>query len=391
MPDTKVGDLPSASPLTGTDVFYVVQAGNDKKATPAQIAAFIGKDVNGGTAATSLDKIQLRRDTEANWASTNPVLLIGEMGIATDTLAFKLGDGVTAWNSLFTYGTLIPKANSLTLNLIPPNGIPVTPASTEVVIYGSDIAGQACPSYLQPSGFYSPIQPTLFSKGISYVTPGTAATLSFIGPSNFFLAGTVTQGVLSSLGTIRTFSRRTTFTSLPAANSSAELRSTAPQCYVGTGAGTGGFFLGTRIGVTSLVASQALAVGLFSVTVALPGTTVPSNLNSCVFVGYDAGDTELHVMHNDTTLTCTKIPLGPSFPRLAANNVYEIVFFSSPTISAQIGYRVRNLTNGAVASGTLTSNIPVSIPLAYHAFLTNGSTGNNAVFDFYSAYLENEY
>lgn len=45
-------------------------------------------------------QIQLRNDTASNWTSANPTLAVGEMGIETDTDNFKLGDGVTAWNSL---------------------------------------------------------------------------------------------------------------------------------------------------------------------------------------------------------------------------------------------------------------------------------------------------
>lgn len=44
--------------------------------------------------------IQLRRDTAANWASTNPVLASGEAGLETDTNKTKYGNGSTAWNSL---------------------------------------------------------------------------------------------------------------------------------------------------------------------------------------------------------------------------------------------------------------------------------------------------
>lgn len=44
--------------------------------------------------------IQFRRDTDANWSSTNPVLANGEMGINTTTNQFKIGNGSTAWNSL---------------------------------------------------------------------------------------------------------------------------------------------------------------------------------------------------------------------------------------------------------------------------------------------------
>ena len=48
------------------------------------------------------NRIQLRRDTGANWASVNPVLAQGEVGIETDAvpIQIKVGDGVTAWNSL---------------------------------------------------------------------------------------------------------------------------------------------------------------------------------------------------------------------------------------------------------------------------------------------------
>jgi hypothetical protein len=45
-------------------------------------------------------RIQLRRDTAANWSANNPVLAAGEPGINTDTGQIKIGDGSTAWNSL---------------------------------------------------------------------------------------------------------------------------------------------------------------------------------------------------------------------------------------------------------------------------------------------------
>lgn len=44
--------------------------------------------------------IKKRRDTAANWASVNPVLAAGEEGYETDNRESKVGDGVTAWNSL---------------------------------------------------------------------------------------------------------------------------------------------------------------------------------------------------------------------------------------------------------------------------------------------------
>ena len=46
------------------------------------------------------DRIQLRGDTAANWASVNPILAQREPGLETDTGKFKHGDGYTPWNSL---------------------------------------------------------------------------------------------------------------------------------------------------------------------------------------------------------------------------------------------------------------------------------------------------
>jgi len=48
-------------------------------------------------------KLQIRRDTAANWTSANPTLSSGEFGYETDTYKLKIGDGSTAWTSLDYY------------------------------------------------------------------------------------------------------------------------------------------------------------------------------------------------------------------------------------------------------------------------------------------------
>jgi Major tropism determinant N-terminal domain len=52
-------------------------------------------------------RIQLRRDTAANWVSANPVLRAGEIGIETDTLKFKIGTGAT-WTATTNYANVTP-------------------------------------------------------------------------------------------------------------------------------------------------------------------------------------------------------------------------------------------------------------------------------------------
>jgi hypothetical protein len=49
-------------------------------------------------------RIKLRRDTNANWTTNNPILSEAEIGIVTDaassSVKLKIGDGLTRWNSL---------------------------------------------------------------------------------------------------------------------------------------------------------------------------------------------------------------------------------------------------------------------------------------------------
>ena len=45
-------------------------------------------------------KIQIRRDSSANWKGTNPTLALGELGADMTLHRLKVGDGTRAWTSL---------------------------------------------------------------------------------------------------------------------------------------------------------------------------------------------------------------------------------------------------------------------------------------------------
>lgn len=45
-------------------------------------------------------RLQIRRDTEQNWLTNNPILSLGEPGYVTDTNILKIGNGISTWNSL---------------------------------------------------------------------------------------------------------------------------------------------------------------------------------------------------------------------------------------------------------------------------------------------------
>lgn len=48
----------------------------------------------------ALVRIQIRRETAANWDAANPVLAAGEPGVELDTGKMKVGDGVRSWRNL---------------------------------------------------------------------------------------------------------------------------------------------------------------------------------------------------------------------------------------------------------------------------------------------------
>ena len=58
-------------------------------------------------------RIQVRRGTNAQWNTSNPVLDVGEFGFNTTTNQLKIGTGNTSWNSL----DYLPTAGSLDSSL----------------------------------------------------------------------------------------------------------------------------------------------------------------------------------------------------------------------------------------------------------------------------------
>ena len=58
------------------------------------------------------NRIQLRRGGAQEWANANPTLAQGEIGIELDTTRIKIGDGVSAWNTLTYERPLDSTANT---------------------------------------------------------------------------------------------------------------------------------------------------------------------------------------------------------------------------------------------------------------------------------------
>lgn len=66
------------------------------------------------------NKIQIRRDTTANWTASNPILSQGELGLDTTLQKVKIGDGISNWSTLLFYfdvpSTLVNGSHTVELN-----------------------------------------------------------------------------------------------------------------------------------------------------------------------------------------------------------------------------------------------------------------------------------
>ena len=61
----------------------------------------------------AIEHIQFIRGTAEAMGAVNPLLLSGELGLETDTGKYKIGDGVTAWNSLDYSGLRVPSESNV--------------------------------------------------------------------------------------------------------------------------------------------------------------------------------------------------------------------------------------------------------------------------------------
>ena len=66
-------------------------------------------------------RILLRRDNSINWSYNDPVLMLGEPGVESNTGKLKIGDGQSPWSALpYTEGVTGPQGDAGTVSDIPP-------------------------------------------------------------------------------------------------------------------------------------------------------------------------------------------------------------------------------------------------------------------------------
>jgi hypothetical protein len=113
-------------------------------------------------------KIQVRRDSSADWTTINPVLSEGEIGFETDSGKFKIGNGSSAWSALDYFDVEVDLSTYLTQASASTNYLTQASASTNYLTQASASTNylsqySASTTYLTQSSAsttYAPIVPT---------------------------------------------------------------------------------------------------------------------------------------------------------------------------------------------------------------------------------------
>ncbi len=105
----------------------------------------------------------------------------------------------------------------------------------------------------------------------------------------------------------------------------------------------------------------------------------PSTRFNIVGMGWDAADANVQFMHNDASGAATKTDLGAGFPVPSADraDTYRLEMYSPPGTTQSVSYRVTHLESGAVATGTVTTNLPLNTQgLGSNTWMSVGGTSS---------------
>jgi hypothetical protein len=116
--------------------------------------------------------------------------------------------------------------------------------------------------------------------------------------------------------------------------------------------------------------------------------TLVSTLTNIIGVGSEVGDTNLQVFYNDGVGTASKIDLGASFPAnrdsgSVMTTVYSVTLFNEP-LSTSVTYRVVNNETGAIATGSISTDLPATsqaLNLFASRCMSTSSVTNSGQFD----------
>jgi hypothetical protein len=307
-------------------------------------------------------QIQFRRGTVAQWSSANPTLAQGELGLETDSGFYKIGDGLTAWNSL-AYGGLTG-SNTITVATMSAQADPSAPAPDNLKFYAKNVSGRMLPKIIGPSGLNTPLQPSFFQNNITMINTLATTALGTFGQT------ITTVGTISHPTPTEQYGYMANIAGAGTAGITNGTGMSATSLFIGSGAGANGFFVFGRIAFPDASYNQSGAstgsrifAGVTSVTMA---AQVASDNIAGSFAGFarnhsDTGrqDTNWQFITKDGA-TQNVVDTGLIF---TVQNVYDFFVYCRPQ-GTTINWRIDNVTDGTTAEGSTSANLPAgSTPL----------------------------
>lgn len=275
--------------------------------------------------------------------------------------------------------------------------LPVTSPATPLAglkVFCKSLANRLLLSIKGPSGLDMALQHNLYRNGIYLAkATGNSTTTTFVGGVSFSATGTATAASVSVTNMHTQMKRVDYLVTTAATNAVAGFRANSAQYFRGKTSSEGGFFFvgrwGPAIGVAT--ATKRASFGLHN-NQSAPTDVQPSTILNQIAMGWDSGDTNIQIMHNDGSGTATKIDLGASFPIPTSDRtkVYELSLFCQPGGST-VYYEVLDIETGDIASGSITTDLPSATTLMHlKGWMSAGGTSSVIGISFMSAYIEND-
>ena len=201
-----------------------------------------------------------------------------------------------------------------------------------------------------------------FGTWFAFITASSSSP--FVQAFGLFVpsfTGSSTTGTISTTSPFTSLQRRNVFVASTLNAVVGQRGNDGLIYYLGDAARVGGFKIsmtyGIEVGATT--STHRFFMGLRNST-SDPSDVEPSSYTNIIGIGYDAADTQVQLMHNDGSGTATKVALGASFPKPTVNatNMYTLTL-ETVAGSGVVSYTVSDRSNGATASGTITTNLPL--------------------------------
>jgi hypothetical protein len=331
---------------------------------------------NGGTGAVTNTGVLIG-------AGTAPVISV--VGAASQYLRRNAGDTAYEFATLAGGGDAtvagalqqFPISASALFNR---DGIPASPTGLGVKMFVKDIAARALDSIVDSSGIITHTQSSLSYTNYSVLRPGATTVPVTIGRPFTFLA-TVSHPAPSGT-TLKTSMNRFASTSAATAGAITGPRVNTLECWRGSVAGLGGFFVVGTISLTTLQAGMRAFMGLSNTAPTAPTNVDPttSTTSSTIGLAINTNTGNWNLVHTNAGTAPTVVALGVSYP-VNALDVLELTLYAPPN-AAVVNYRVRNLTSGVEVTGILSTNLPANTTfLGRTAWATNNATAAAVSFD----------